>query len=334
MARFGSTVLLAALGAMTIATVPGAALAQLVTPPPQQVGDQGDFIRRMAPPRPRLPQKLDLPPDDKVVNITPKGAQPGRPKRPPLPELDWPALARQLAPRDAEGKVIPIREPVHLAALRVNPQVKPDFVAQIADVLRERRASQERIMIANLDLVERVEDGAFEGVQADQKQDIKALMDLVAPLRHPSAPKSLTEVLEERGMIDMTQADVNRRLVKDYSLSLAPKIDRNHPDKALQGRLAFQALLILYKSEFDEFSLMYANAQEAAARHYAQIASGMELPPDAKAALLQAGARAAEAQDAAGRRAAWNSLRETLTLEQRREFYSRVMPMVPVPGLN
>jgi hypothetical protein len=329
MARIGSIVLLACLAGM-----PSVAMAQLVTPPPAQVGEQGQFITRMAPPRPRLPQKIDVPSDDKVINITPKGAQPGRAQRPPLPQLDWPALARQIAPLDADGKVAPLREPVHLAALRVNPQVKPEFLGQIADVLRERRAAQEKIFVANLDLVERVEDGAFEGVQADQKQDIKALMDMVAPLRHPSAPKSLTEALEERGMLDMTQADVNRKLVRDYSLSLAPKIDRNDPDKARQGKLAFQALLTLYKSEFDEFSQMYAHAQEAAAQNYAQIAAGMELPADAKVALLEAGARAAQATDAKGRREAWNALRTALTLEQRRDFYSRVMPMVPVPGVQ
>lgn len=191
------------------------AFAQIVTPPPATAPKLDDHIERVpsiAPQRPNFDATKVAPP----IRIAP-------PVRTKAAKVEAPDLKfESILHRDPEGKVIPLTEPVDLAALRNNPSLKPGFIEEIADTLAERKAAFQRVAIDNLDIVEKVEDGAIEKVELDSKDAIKSVVDMIKPLRPPAAPAPLTQALHDTQKITPEQAAMNRKIMKEYQDALLP----------------------------------------------------------------------------------------------------------------
>src|SRR5215813_2355614 len=113
-----------------------AAVGQLVIPPPEHV----------------------LGPEDRIARVD---SWPRLPEPPPI--VPNPVF-KTLVERDAEGNVLPLREPIEWAALRNNPLITPGDRARIEPALQERRRIFDRIVIENLDLAEQIDAGLFEKI--------------------------------------------------------------------------------------------------------------------------------------------------------------------------
>ncbi|MDX2131621.1 MAG: hypothetical protein SFY69_06190 [Planctomycetota bacterium] len=195
-----------------------AAWSQLVTPPPAKAPTlEGRIPVVVAPPAPPPP-----PPTEVRSNPQPVRAR-ATPKRPPLrdlPDLKFTSLVQ----RDASGQLVLItHEPLEKAALRVNPTLPEGFVDSLGDYFAERTAAFERIAINNLDIIEKVEQNFIENTNYNEKEAITLVVNTLKPLTPPSAPKKITDDLEEKGKLEPTQAAFNIKVVREYQQARYPE---------------------------------------------------------------------------------------------------------------
>src|SRR5256885_1891664 len=64
--------------------------------------------------------------------------------------------------------------------------------------------------------------GPFGGLALSDTKPFPKLLDVPKPLRAPSAPKPLIEELLDRQLVDPTQAEFNRKIVREYHLAVMP----------------------------------------------------------------------------------------------------------------
>jgi hypothetical protein len=309
------------LGTQTMTRV---AWAQVVTPPPAVVPAPGDNIPKypvVAPPPPRP----DTVPQFNPQNVKPLDvAQPGAQTAPPavtLPDLPYTALAQ----KDEAGNYKPLTEPLQLAAMRVNPTIKEGFLATIRPQLDDRRTAIESLLVANLDLIERVEDGLFESVDFSNRDTIRTLLDAVKPLSHPAGPRPLGEDLVQKQIIDQTQRLFNDKIAREYTLAVVPAATSDAPAE-VRGKRSGQRLIALYKQNIDEYTFIYAKAQQYAITNFDSVLAGVELDDAAKQKARDVGAKIASAP-AAEKLAALKALREALTLDERKAFYKKAIAL-------
>jgi hypothetical protein len=227
-----------------LASICGCSLCsgQLVTQPPAKAPNPADHI-------PIAPVQAPAPAPR--MDFTPPVASPITTAKPTkaavvLPELPYAPLGK-----DASGKVTVLIEPAEYAALRVNPMLKPDDLGRFGKYLDDRRATFERIVSDNLDLVEQIEGGIFETIDLSNNKAFTKLLDVSKPLRAPSAPKPLADELLERQLVDATQAEFNRKIVREYHLALMPQIKPDaSPDE--KGQHARRSLALFYKQGLEE----------------------------------------------------------------------------------
>jgi hypothetical protein len=107
-------------------------MAQFVTPPPATNPDPNkDIPKAPAPPPP--------PPPSAAAPAAPK-IQQAKPVKEPIPNLPFKEWEK-----DASGAMVPLNEPLELAALRRNPLVTADTMAKIEAYVPDRRKAMERI---------------------------------------------------------------------------------------------------------------------------------------------------------------------------------------------
>jgi hypothetical protein len=284
----------------------GPAFAQVVTPPPKEVTPI-DWNIPKPPPAPEVPQ----------VEFTPP-PQPARPATPPpqrLPDLEY----KPLAEKDANGRVIRLSEPMHIAATRRNPMLPEGFTDQIAPVLQERQGRVDTLVVANLDIVEKIEDGIFESVDFNNRATVRTLMDTIRPMT--SAMKTLGEDLRERGLMDQMQTRFNNKIVHEYIRALGEdKRVVESKDKVQAGQ---SLLMDMYKQNVDEFMFTYEKSMAHACGRFAEVLSGVEADESALAKAREIGSRAASAATDAERLAALKGLRDVFSLDQRRQFVDK-----------
>ncbi len=239
------------LASVLLAVGAPAALGQVATPPPAEVKDPS---KEFTP-----PPAVEVPVQPAQVEVRPAARPRAEPPKMPT-DVDYNALIK----RDAEGKLIALTEPVHIAAMRVNTKLPAGFVDSLAEYLDDRRVRISHLLVANLDIVEQIDQGIFEQPAREDKESINKLMNTLRPIVQPPAPRSITEELRDRKMMEQTQWLVNNQIVRNYTLAGGPAIDRNAPKEA-QGDAAWRAILQLYKSMTDEYTFLAKQAHEAIA---------------------------------------------------------------------
>lgn len=310
----------------------GQARAQVVTPPPKDVAPADANIPKYpatpAPPPPSASAPAGSAPafDPKNVQTLPSGNSritPGQPQpAAPLPDLPYTPLAQ----KDEAGNFKPLTEPLQLAALRVNPMIKQGFVASIRPQLEERRVAIESLLVANLDLIERVEDGLFESVDFSNRDTIRTLLDAVKPITHPAGPRPLGEDLAQKQLIDQTQRLFNDKIAREYTLTVVPAASPDDPAE-VRGKRSGQRLIALYKQNIDEYTFVYAKAQQYAIANFDSVLAGAQLEESAKQKARDVGAKIASAGTTAEKLAALKGLREALTLDERKAFYKKAIEL-------
>ncbi len=191
-------VTLASLGFAAVAT------AQLVTPPPAANPQIDANIPKAPPPPPAAEIPPSMPPP---VRATPVKKEPV----PALPYKEW--------EKDTNGVVLPLNEPLELAALRRNPYMTPEMQSKMEAYLPERKKSVRRVVIDNLDLSEQLEN-AFDKVTlaSGDKSGVGDLMRVTKPLN----VTRLAVDLKNRGIIDDKAAGFNSQITSAYDKATSP----------------------------------------------------------------------------------------------------------------
>ncbi len=172
---------------------------------------------QIVPPPTAAPPKTPdyVPPPPQAANPPTINAQPPKPKAPEPLVFEYSHLAQ----RDAAGKLIPLKQPMHRLALERNPFITNEPNGKVAVFLAERDGQLERLVQANMDVILKVDDDGFAKVDAkDTKEEIKALKAMSEPLRLPGG--DMTGAMKKAGVLDEKQARANQKIVQDYTKEL------------------------------------------------------------------------------------------------------------------
>jgi hypothetical protein len=238
-----------------------------------------------------------------------------------LPDLPYAPLGK-----DASGKVSPLIEPAEYAALRVNPMLKPDDLGRFGKYLDDRRATFERVVTDNLDLVEKIEGGIFENLDLADNKAFTKLLDVSKPLRAPSAPKALIDELQDRQLVDATQAEFNRKIVREYHLAVIPaaKPDSTPEEK---GAYARRSLALIYKQGLEEPLFVHRQLLLEASGKLDKLipALGLSSETASRASAAAAAVKPNSSDDA--RLKAMAEVNNTLSLDQRKALLKKVVEL-------
>lgn len=276
------------------------ASAQFVTPPPASNPDPDKII-------PKAPVQTTPPPATQPAAAAPK-VERAKPQHEPIPNLPFKEWEK-----DASGNLIPLTEPLELAALRRNPLVTPDTMMKIEAYVPDRRKSMERVVIENLDLVERIDQGLFEQANFNDKKSVGEVVTTTKPLTTPS----FASELKNRQIIDDKAFGLNSRITTAYTKAAMPaKKDGMSPDDVKKATM--QSMGAIYKQGFIEHVWTYNELIDAASKQMADIktdapkaerlatakASLSKMPLEDRKAMLRkisGYAKPAEAAPAAGK---------------------------------
>ena len=291
--------------------------------------------------QPKLPPNLVIP--DTVKDSAPITLKPGmndlqppseqpaqRPteKKPVTKLKDIPY--EPLAQKDAEGHLIPLSEPVHLAALRRNPMIQPGLFDTISGILRERKASFEQIVISNLDLLEKIKyEDVYGKTNISNRKDVQALLTVTKPLSPPAAPKFLGTQLKELGLITAEQDAYSMRILRDYAIATVDAtmtVPEGDTPEAKEARTRRSETIVktLYRQNVDEVTFTHnALLGEAAAKISELLPqTGLDADNLAKANAIVAAANGNGDQ-------MLSELRSVTTLDQRRELLRKTIAARP-----
>jgi len=238
---------------LVAAATSSVALGQLVTPPPANNPDpEKDIPKAPAPP----PMPAAKPP---VISQA-------KPVKEPAPNIPWKQWEK-----DAQGKIIPLNEPIELAALRRNPLVTADIMAKAEALVPERRKSMERIVIENLDLVEKIDGGLFERTDFGKKESVGEVVDATKPL----TTASFATELKNRQIIDDKAFSLNAKITTTYTTDAQPPRDPSASAKDKQAQ-SMRTLGQIYKGAINEHLWTYDQLMLAAAKEFPAIKTGGE----------------------------------------------------------
>jgi hypothetical protein len=217
------------------------AFGQFVTPPPASNPDPNKDIPKAPPPPPAPVQQ----PSQEAPSLPPpKVAKAQKEPIPNVPFKEW--------EKDAKGNIIPLTEPLELAALRRNPLVTTDAMAKIDAYYPERHKAMERIVIENLDLVERMDAGLFERTKFSDKEQVRVVVETTKPL----TTMSLATELKNRQIIDDKAFGVNSRITTAYTKAQLPPKDPKATGDAKKGG-DLDSLGAIYKQGYVEHLWTY-----------------------------------------------------------------------------
>ncbi len=294
--------------------------SQVVTPPPAQVAPVDEHIEKMPVPPAR--------PEAQPVEAQPVQAQPKQAQI-VLPDLPFESLAQ----KDEAGNFKPLSEPIQLAALRVNPTIedKAKFFEDIKPILAERSLNVQNVLVSNIDLLERVDDGVFERVDFKDAASIKQLLEVTKPFLPPAAPKSLLEELRDTGKLTPVQfAFTANKIIRDYTLTINPAPTEGL-DSTQQARVSMQrAAALLKNGSIEEYIFIYNQAKAAAAENFDTVVGMMEgMDEGKKSELAKVSESVKAASTKADKIAALRPLRDVLTIDQRKEWVRHCLIMIP-----
>ncbi|GEM_PF-1271903 len=285
--------------------------AQVVTPPPKEVTPIDWNIPKPPPAPTAAPME---------VNANPVPAP--RPAQAPverLPDLKYTPLAE----KGADGKLVSLKEPLHLSAMRRNPMLPEGYIDSIQNVIDERKQSTDRQVVANLDVLERIEDGAFENVDFMNRASVRSLMETIKPLT--SAMKTLGEDLRERGLMDPMQTRFNNKIVNDYVR--AANEEKMAASEADKGKSSQALLLSLYKQNVDEFVFVHAQAMKTIVSQFDEAIGPVLADEATKSKTRDVVAKARSAGTDGERTAALKGLRDVLSLDQRKQLVEKAISL-------
>jgi len=124
-----------------------------------------------------------------------------------LPSLPY----KSLAEKGPDGKLLPLTEPIYIAALRVNPAVTDDERSKIEPYLKTRREAYEQIAIDNIDFLQEIDGGLIDKLNMADSNDAKK----VQKIRALAGKGTLSAALKEAHLLSEMQIKFGDKIVKE-----------------------------------------------------------------------------------------------------------------------
>jgi|GEM_PF-2382016 len=271
------------LAAAAILALPGVpTLAQVAPPPPPKPAGTPDYTP--PPPRPK--------PRPRVATPNP-GAQQRSRSGPSssIPDVEYESLVKT----DDNGKIIPLKEPVEFAALRVNPFVGDKTWKLIKPVLGKRRRRIASAVIDNVDIMMEIENGLIDTLHLDDKNHLSRITEALKPFFNIG---TISEDLRSNGALSRVQAELNARIAKEYRGRMMTQVRADaedaNPDDPAASANAMSGYL--FNELIWEARDSFRRQLVAAAKHLDKIVPELNLT-DAQRQMADAAMAAATAKE-------------------------------------
>lgn len=298
-----------ALAVLSTLALVGVAQAQLVTPPTEA---------------PAKTEPLPLPAEDVRAPASEQPVPPPIRQAPPAdvipPDLKWESLVK----KDDKGNLVRLFVSAHAAAIRVNPLLNDEAKKLANEYLAERRKSFEVRIIENLDIAEDLASDKLLKLDIMNKDDLKWLKGA----REPFTQMPITGELVKRGVFTTLQAKVNEKIAKEYSdESLKDAV--KHAEAAAGKPLSKidQVPILLREQAVDETIFVRRDLLIEASRNLPAIISKLNLEGDAAAKANSVAKGLTKDKTDDERFAAMETLREGLSVDQRRELLRQTIAL-------
>lgn len=299
--------------ASLIALLIGAcASAQMVVPPPAQPTTAPEFVLAPEPPPPAAQ------PPRPVTN--PARA---RPVQEPLPDLPYERLA-QVDP--ATGKFKPLAKPAEWLAVEHNPMLTAEDMKKFEPAMARRREAYEILVMNNLPLLDQIENGLLERIDPGMKEEFGGIVRTTKPLMSPNAPPALAGDFERLGLLTPVQANFSRKIANEYSTDLIAG-----PELVAQGKKGdpSRSMVEIFKQRLEEPIYIYRQLRLEASRNLPYLIKEVYEPKDLVARLMTYADRIKADTTDDQRVAIMKEMESTLSLEQRKGFYSALFVLRP-----
>lgn len=132
----------------------------------------------------------------------------------PLPKPDLGVTWTSLVARDEAGKVVPLKEPTEIAALRVNPMVSPSAWPELKAGLIDWQRRLDLVVMQNCDIIQRFDEGQVSQYDPTDRAATALMSDMTRPLL---AAGRVTDFLVTRKLLSEEQRQVNARITDEYN---------------------------------------------------------------------------------------------------------------------
>lgn len=305
------------LAATFIAAAVAPVIAQVVTPPPAEPTTPDEFKLKTPPPAPPPPPPRATPAQP------PRNSNRPKPVEIPLPDLEYTSLIT----KSSDGKIIPLTEPVDVAALKANPMLTDEDRAAMAGYLKERKEAYEKVVIDNIEILEQIENGLLESTDWSSRESFSPVVQATKPLMPPNAPKAVTVELEQRQLMNIQQKAFNAKIAKEYRDAFAlPRPGAGaSPDevKDHQRRVIAAAM----RDALDEPLQTYAGLMRETAPRVPAILPSLGLDASVAAEASTRANAILKAGDDAAKMQAMRELLRVLPADKRKAFFEKSISM-------
>lgn len=242
-----------------------------------------------------------------------------------------------------DGKLPTLSEPLYWASMRRNTLVTPESWAKITPFLDRRIPKLERVVVENVDLVRKIEEGQIEKAMDAQRNAEGRNPEMGTLLRtlRPLVMDSLRNELMRGNLITRQQAEqtekIRRSYVEERSRDWEAKVpalaaDATEEQKKEHQRLTTRERMRSQMYDFiDEPMWVYRRLLVECAQKWDQIAAGDSLPAATKQKITPLMAKAKSAGDDAARLTAMRDVVRAITAEEERELLVALRALRPDP---
>lgn len=302
-----NTRLLAA-AALCVAMAGSTVLGQIAPPPTPTPAPTPKFV----PPKPRARPTINRAKAEKKTIST-------------LPDLPF----EKLAVRGEDGRILPLKEQVSLAAMKHNPTIQDVTANRIMPVVLERRARNVQVVLENLDVIEEIDHGLIDTVSV---QDMDTLTRVTKIIELLTPHGTLVQELKGRKILSRIQAGINDKIVQDYWKDISAQADAEHPGDPIGG--AIEMTKMMFKDQAFEVMQIYNQLNLLVGLHPSEVVAGIELTGEQQAAMAGALKKLDGELTDDERIATAKAYLKPLTIEQKRVVFKKAFelrPMDPIP---
>jgi len=288
------------------------ALAQMVVPPAAQPTTPPEFVLapEPPPPAPQPPRPI----------AAPTRAQP---VKEPLPVVEY----RRLAEVDpATGAFKPLTKPAEWLAVDRNPLLTPEDLEKFKPAMAQRKEAYENLVVSNFELMDQLDRGLLSNADPSLKEEFGGIVRATKPLMVPNAPPALAGDLERLGLITNVQSRFSQKIANEYSTDLTAG-----PAKVASGEKGEpgQSMVAIYRQRLEEPMYVYDQMQLEASRHLPYLIKEVYVPQELIDRLMTYADRMKPETTDAQRIAIMKEMEATLSIDQRKGFYSALRFLRP-----
>lgn len=207
-------------------------LAQVAPPPTKPAAEKPEYT-----PAPPVTAPTPTPvPSAKPSEPKPQTVVNAKKSRGDIEDLPINVPYPKLAQPGPDGRILRLRQSPDILALRSNPNVGPVSVEKIMPVIYSRRSRHETMVVENLDLYWALSSGLIDNLNMADINQMGRVADMLKPL---VSDTSLSQELENRGILTRVQGGMNQYIVREYKKAITDEIQVLDGENGLQEVMRF-----------------------------------------------------------------------------------------------